>query len=85
MARCYLCGKGKVFGISRTHKRGVAGGQWKKKAPKTQRTFIPNLHKFEGELYCAKCMRAVKGVKSPKSKRTAIKIAHKAASKKVVK
>lgn len=77
MARCYLCGKSKKFGISRTHKRGVAGGQWKKKAPKTQRCFSPNLHKFNGEMYCTKCLRAVKGVDSPKSKRTAKKLASK--------
>jgi ribosomal protein L28 len=78
MARCFLCGKGKTFGISKTHHRGVAGGQWKKKAPKTKRTFSPNLHKFQGKLYCTKCLRAVKGVKSPKSKRTAKKASEKA-------
>ncbi len=60
MARCFLCGKGRQYGVSRTHRRGVAGGQWKKKAPKTRKIFKPNLQKFQGKMYCIKCLRKVK-------------------------
>jgi len=41
--KCYHCGKGVLFGRSHTHHRGVAGGRWKKRAPKTKRLFKPNL------------------------------------------
>ena len=44
---CFHCGKGVLFGRSHTHHRGVAGGRWKKRAPKTQRVFEPNLQKVE--------------------------------------
>lgn len=40
---CYYSGKSALFGRSHTHHRGVAGGRWKKRAPKTQRIFKPNL------------------------------------------
>ncbi|MBP6994218.1 50S ribosomal protein L28 [Candidatus Woesebacteria bacterium] len=43
MARCYITGKGNLYGRSHTHHRGVAGGRWKKRAPKTARLFKPNL------------------------------------------
>lgn len=43
MARCYVSGKTSMFGRSHTHHRGVAGGRWKKRAPKTNRVFKPNL------------------------------------------
>lgn len=54
MKKCYISGVTKMFGRSHTHHRGVAGGRWKKRAPKTQRIFEPNLQKVlifeEGEL-----------------------------------
>lgn len=43
MARCYITGKGNMYGRSHTHHRGVAGGRWKKRAQKTARLFKPNL------------------------------------------
>ncbi|MEI7652800.1 MAG: L28 family ribosomal protein [bacterium] len=43
MARCFITGKGNLYGRSHTHHRGVAGGRWKKRAPKTNRIFKPNL------------------------------------------
>ncbi len=43
MARDYVTGKTTQLGRSHTHKPGVAGGRWKKRAQKTQRTFKPNL------------------------------------------
>ena len=43
MARDYVTGKTTQFGRSHTHHRGVAGGRWKKRAQKTNRTFKPNL------------------------------------------
>ena len=54
MKKCHISGKSKLFVRSHTHHRGVAGGRWKKRAPKTQRIFEPNLQKVlifeDGEL-----------------------------------
>lgn len=66
--RCYHCGKTIIFGHSHTHKRGVAGGRWKKRAPKTRKIFRPNLQKVEimeaGKKLrvnlCTKCIKRVK-------------------------
>lgn len=66
--KCYHCGKSILFGRTHTHHRGVAGGRWKKRAPKVQRIFKPNLQKVEiiesGKtkrvLLCAKCIKRVK-------------------------
>ena len=41
---CDICGKKSYRGRQHTHHPGVAGGQWKKRAPKTGRKFSPNLH-----------------------------------------
>jgi len=65
---CYSCGKSVLFGRSHTHHRGVAGGRWKKRAPKTRRIFRPNLQKLtileEGKekrvKLCAKCIKKIK-------------------------
>lgn len=65
---CYHCGKGVLFGRSHTHHRGVAGGRWKKRAPKTQRIFEPNLQSIqiveEGAVrrvkLCTKCLKRIK-------------------------
>lgn len=68
MGICYHCGKGILYGRRHTHHRGVAGGRWKKRAPKTPRIFRPNLQKVEivedGEIkrvkLCAKCLKRIK-------------------------
>ena len=68
MSNCYHCEKGVMYGRSHTHKRGVAGGRWKKRAPKTQRLFRPNLQKImiveEGDQkrvsLCMKCLKRIK-------------------------
>ena len=68
MNRCYHCGKGIIFGRRHTHHRGVAGGRWKKRAPKTRRIFEPNLQKVDiiqaGEVMrvklCTKCLKRIK-------------------------
>jgi len=65
---CYHCGKTVLFGRSHTHHRGVAGGRWKKRAPKTRRIFRPNLQKVtilekgkEKQVkLCAKCIKRIK-------------------------
>ncbi len=57
-----------MYGRSHTHKRGVAGGRWKKRAPKTQRLFRPNVQKVmiveEGDQkrvsLCMKCLKRIK-------------------------
>ncbi len=68
MATCYHCGKTVLFGRRHTHHRGVAGGRWKKRAPKTQRIFKPNLQKVDitenAEVktvkLCGKCLKRIK-------------------------
>ena len=65
---CYHCGKTVVFGRSHTHHRGVAGGRWKKRAPKTPRVFKVNFvratiienNKEKRVKLCAKCVKRVK-------------------------
>jgi len=65
---CYHCGKGIIYGRSHTHHRGVAGGRWKKRAPKTRRIFEPNLQHFEivengvkkRVKLCTKCVKRVR-------------------------
>lgn len=68
MNSCYHCKKGLLFGRRHTHHRGVAGGRWKKRAPKTRRIFRPNLQNVEiieeGEVksirLCTKCLKRIK-------------------------
>ncbi|MGB9883223.1 MAG: L28 family ribosomal protein [Microgenomates group bacterium] len=65
---CYHCGKTILFGRSHTHHRGVAGGRWKKRAPKTQRIFKVNFvratiienGKEKRVKLCAKCVKRIK-------------------------
>lgn len=63
---CDYCGKGTQVGRNIRHKRGVAGGRWKRKAQKTQRVWLPNLHWArvveDGKVVvrrrlCTKCLR----------------------------
>lgn len=42
--QCDICSKKTHSGRSHTHHTGVAGGQWKKRAQTTVRSFAPNLH-----------------------------------------
>ena len=73
--KCDLCGKGRLVTKRGRHKRGVAGGKWLHRAPKTQRILLPNLHAFNGVLdgkkgkwkLCTKCLRTVKKKKKPQS------------------
>ncbi len=65
---CFHCGKGILMGRSHTHHRGVAGGRWKKRAPKTAKAFAPNLQKVKIMIggvekqvrLCTKCIKRVK-------------------------
>lgn len=66
--RCELCDKKTHAGRSHTHRPGVAGAQWKKRAQKTPRTFAPNLHyvtmPINGVMTrvraCTKCIKRVR-------------------------
>ncbi len=66
--KCYHCGKGILFGRTHTHHRGVAGGRWKKRAPKKQRIFEPNLQpvhiliagKLKRVKLCTRCLKRVR-------------------------
>ncbi|MDO8658451.1 MAG: L28 family ribosomal protein [Candidatus Levybacteria bacterium] len=63
-----MCNKGIMVGKQHKHHPGVAGGRWKKRAPKTQKIFKPNLHSARilvGSNYkrmklCTKCLRRAK-------------------------
>lgn len=65
---CELCNKHSVAGGSHMHHRGVAGGQWKRRAQHTKRTIKPNLHwvtvPLNGVLKrvraCTKCIKRVR-------------------------
>jgi ribosomal protein L28 len=66
--RCDICDKRTRTGKQHTHHTGVAGGQWKKRAPTTLRKFAPNLHwvslPVKGVMTrfhaCAKCIKRMK-------------------------
>lgn len=66
--KCRNCGKGILIGKTSKHHPGVAGGRWKHRAPKTSKTFRPNLHSARvlvGTTYkrmklCTKCLRIAK-------------------------
>lgn len=68
MIKCYHCGKSLLYGRSHTHHRGVAGGRWKKRAPKTQRIFKANLVRLsiiekgvtKRIRLCTKCLKRVR-------------------------
>ncbi|HLD25373.1 MAG TPA: L28 family ribosomal protein [Patescibacteria group bacterium] len=65
---CDICGKHSVAGGSHVHHRGVAGGQWKRRATHTKRTIGVNLHwvslPVKGIMtrmrICAKCTKRVR-------------------------
>lgn len=66
--RCANCEKGVMVGKQHKHHPGVAGGRWKKRAPKTQKIFKPNLHSAKIMVdgmskrvrLCTKCLRLAK-------------------------
>ncbi len=68
MNNCYHCGKTVLYGRSHTHHRGVAGGRWKKRAPKTARIFKVNFvrlailenGKKKRIRLCANCLKRVR-------------------------
>ena len=70
---CDLCGKTALYGRQGRHHKGVAGGKWKKRAPKTRKVFLPNLHwaKIAGVRLrlCTKCLRLMKGRVGKKAQR----------------
>lgn len=72
---CFNCKKGVMAGLSHTHHPGVAGGRWKKRAPKTIKVFKPNLHYTRIMVdktpkrvrLCTKCLRIFKKKQSLKT------------------
>lgn len=65
---CYHCEKSLLYGQSHTHHRGVGGGRWKKRAPKTQRIFKANLVRLsiiengvaKRIRLCTKCLKRIR-------------------------
>ena len=75
--RCANCKKGIMIGEQHTHHAGVAGGRWKRRAPRTAKLFKPNLHlakiMVNGTVkrvkLCTKCLRLAKSTNvNPQSK-----------------
>ena len=64
MTKCLMCGKGRNKIAFSRHKKGSsgAGGTWALRAPIHTRTQKPNLHVYQGQKYCTKCLRVVKPV-----------------------
>lgn len=62
MTKCLMCGKGRNKVAYSRHKKGSsgAGGTWALRAPIHMRTQKPNLHVYQGQKYCTKCLRIVK-------------------------
>lgn len=66
--KCDLCSKKSVAGGTHKHHRGIAGGQWKRRAPHTLRTINVNLHWVTMPINglatrlhaCAKCIKRVR-------------------------
>lgn len=66
--KCDLCGKGRLVTRMGKHHKGVAGGKWKHRAPKTRRVLLPNLQPYNGVLLgkkgkwwlCSKCLKKIK-------------------------
>jgi large subunit ribosomal protein L28 len=62
VAACQVCGKHTMFGRNIRHK---SSGRWERKAPKTNRTFKPNLQTqrvLQGDVMvkrtiCTRCLR----------------------------
>ena len=62
--KCDLCDKHTTFGRNIRHKHS---GRWKRKAPRTSRTFKPNVHRrrlmIDGKLVrvnvCTSCLRTM--------------------------
>lgn len=66
--KCFNCGKGIIIGRQHKHHPGVAGGRWKRRAPKTVKVFHPNLHaarlliagNYKRVKLCTKCLRLMR-------------------------
>lgn len=71
MTACDICGKGVQYGHLIRHGHS---GQWEKRATKTRRIFLPNLHKgkvmisgvVKNARVCASCMAKYRVKFSPK-------------------
>ncbi len=63
MSQCVLCGKRPNKIAWSRHQKGSSGAsEWPLRAQITKRTQKPNLHKFQGKMYCTKCQRIVKSI-----------------------
>lgn len=69
---CDMCGKHTVFGRNIRHQHS---GRWERKAPRTSRTFRPNVHKqainYDGSRIrlnvCSRCLRTLTKVPKVRS------------------
>jgi ribosomal protein L28 len=66
--QCDRCGKKIVITSQQRHKKGVAGGRWKYRAPKSRKLLKPNLQTYRGILngkkgvwkLCTQCLKTIK-------------------------
>ena len=80
--KCDMCLKGVMVGKQHKHHPGVAGGRWKKRAPKTQKIFKPNLHfarilvgnSYKRLRLCTKCLRRAKEAMKESQKSVLVEI-----------
>lgn len=78
--QCDICEKKTHAGRQHTHHTGVAGGQWKKRAQTTSRSFAPNLHwvtlPMNGVMTRVKaCTSCIKRVRFDNKKAASLKVA----------
>lgn len=70
---CDICSKRRQIGRQSRHKKGVAGKQWAKRAPKTVRIFKPNLQNvtIDGKKMrlCTKCLKKIRKEKTKKTEK----------------
>lgn len=70
--QCERCGKKIVITSQQRHKKGVAGGRWKYRAPRTRKILKPNLQTYRGILngkkgvwrLCTQCLKTIKKKKT---------------------
>ena len=79
--QCERCGKKIVITSQQRHKKGVAGGRWKYRAPRTRKILKPNLQTYRGLLngkkgvwrLCTQCLRTIKKKQRELEEKTKVK------------
>ncbi len=68
MSSCALCSKKTHIRTWSRHQKGSSGAsEWPLRAQIVKKLQKPNLHKYQGNMYCTKCLRMVKPKWTPKA------------------